>query len=329
MKSNTAENAKLQYEAAQTLVAMAVLTDSGDQTIFSGSASPWSAKRGYETKVRPNGLATGGVIIPTSAQNDKVDIAALTCNLAGVITSVGAAAATAVTRPATNVSKVNSITVDSTGAIAVIAGTDGTTQAFSESRGVAGSAPLIPVGSIEVGQVRLITSAPAVVVATEIFQVPGTHQERYDYPVWDESLVDGKVTFATALPKIHTGVLPKKVYAEFYTPVFADIDLASDFVAPENSHSVSSTQIYGKTLGKSSSSLGQGKFTAYLKDGVTDALISLKDATLWFKFFPDRYLAPHLLTQGKLGVSRTFPAADNMQAACTISADTAAKEMAA
>lgn len=327
-RSNTAENAKLQYEAGQTFVAMAAMTDSGDATIFSGASPLWSAKRGYEAKVRPNGLITGGAIIPTSAQNDKVDVAALSGYLAGILTPVGAAAATAVTRGAsTDICKISSITVTSAGAIAVVAGTAAPT--FSETRAAAGGPPLVPVGSVEIGQVRLSGITPAVVLASEIFQVPGNHQERFDYPVWDESLVDGKVTFAAALPKIHTGALPKKVYAEFYTPVFADVDLASDFAAPENSHSVSSTQIYGKTLGKSSSSLGQGKFTAFLKDGVTDALVGLKDSTLWFKFFPDRYLAPYLLTQGKLGVSRTFPAGSTMQAACTISANTAATEVAA
>ena len=108
----------------------------------------------------------------------------------------------------------------------------------------------------------------------------------------------------------------------------SDVALASDFTPPETTHSVNSTPIYGTTLGSSSSTLGQGAFTAYLKDGVTDALVALKNQILWFKFFPDRYASPYILTQGKLGISRTFPAGDAIQAACTISASEAAAEAA-
>ncbi|OGC00142.1 hypothetical protein A2V82_16535 [candidate division KSB1 bacterium RBG_16_48_16] len=328
-KSNSAENAKLQYESGQTLVPMAALTDSGDHKIFTAALSPWSGKNTFAPIVRPDGVVTGGAVVPTSGQNNKVDAAALTCYLIGVLTSVSAAAGTTLTRPATNVAKVSSITVNSAGVIAVVAGTDGATQEFSETRGAAGGPPFVPVGSIEVAQVRLITSAAAVVTAAEIFTVAGQHQERYDYPVWDESNVNGAVTFSAALSLAHTGSVAKKVYAQYYTPIFADVSLASDFAPPENSYSVSSTQIYGTTLGKTAASLGQGKFTAFLSDGVTDPLVGLKGEILWFKFFPDRYKTPYMLAQGKLGISRAFPVADNIKADCTISAAEVGKEVAA
>ena len=164
--------------------------------------------------------------------------------------------------------------------------------------------------------------------ASEIYQVVGLHTERADFPLWDVNYDAGSVTFLGALPEIHTGTVPKKVYASYASPIFADIALASDFVPPENTHSVSSTQVYGTTLGATASTLGQGSFTAYLTNGVSDALVQLKDQTLWFKFFPDRYASPYLLCQGKLGVSRTFPAGDSIQAACTISASAPAVEVA-
>lgn len=327
-KSNTAENAKLQYESGQAFVAMAALTDSGDKTTFKTASNPWSAKKGFTPVVRPNGLVTGGVVTPGSA-NDKVDIAALTGYLAGVLKTVAAAAATSVTRAATNVSKINSITIDSTGAVAVVAGPDGASGAFSETRGAAGGPPFIPVGSFEVVQVRLSSNVAAVVTAGEIFAVPGQHQERYDYPVWDESNVEGAVTFSAALPAIHTGSLPKGVFAQYYTPIFSDVSLSSDFAPPEKSFSVSSTQIYDKVLSKTTSSFGQGKFTAFLSDGITDSLVSLKGETIWFKFFPDKYKTPYMLTQGKLGISRAFPAADSIKADCTISAEEEGKGISA
>jgi hypothetical protein len=323
---STAENAKLQYEAGQNVVAMSALTDSSDHTTFTSAATLLSGKAGFAPVVRPNGLLTGGSVSVHATAN-TVTTAALTCNLAGVVTSVNAAAPT-ITRAATNVSKVNSVTVNSSGAIAVVVGTDGATTAFSETRAAAGGPPLIPVGSIEIAQVRTTTSASAVVAASEIFQVVGLHTERADFPLYDVNYDAGSVTFLDVLPLIHTGPVPKAVYASYASPIFADVALASDFVPPETSHSLTSTQVYGTTLGSTSSSLGQGAFTAYLTNGISDALVSLKNATLWFKFFPDRYASSYLLCQGKLGISRTFPAGDTIQAACTISASTAAVEVA-
>lgn len=326
----SAENAKLDYEAGQTAYAMHELTDSGDSTVYTSSASTWSAKAGFTATVRPNGLASGGVVsVAVSGSNNVVDVSALTVYLAGTLTSVSAATDETITRAATNVAKVNSITVTSAGAIAVIAGTDGGSTTFSETRGAAGGPPYIPVGSVEVAQVRTTTSAAAVIATTEIFQVVGVHREKYDYPVWDEVNSDGEVHFVAALPAIHTGDLPKKVYASYYAPIFAEISLATDFQPPENTHSVSSTQIYNKTIGSTSKSLGQGSFTAYLNDGVSDALVGEKDQKLWFRFYPDRYKTPYMLTQGTLGITRTFPAGDNIQAACTISAEETAVEVSA
>jgi len=322
-----AENAKLQYEAGQTAVSMSALTDSGDATLFNSTADLFSKKSGYAPDVRPNGLITGGAVITAvSATNDKVDVAALSVYLAGVKTAVAAASNVSVTRgTSTNTHAITSITVSSAGAIAAVAGTAGT--AFSETRGAAGGAPYIPVGSVEIAQVKTTSITAAVIDDSEIFQVVGLHQERYDYPIFDIDYGTGQVAFNSALPKIHTGDLPKKVYASYAEPIFSDISLASDFVPAETSHSVSSTQVYGSTLGSSSSSLGQASFTAYLNDGIGDALVSLKNEILWFKFYPDRYKTPYMLTQGKLGISRTFPAGDNVQASCTISAESASTEV--
>ncbi len=322
---STAENAKLQYEAGQNATAMSALTNSGDETTFTSGASLWSGKSGYAPVVRPNGLLTGGAVT-VHADNDKVTVAALTCNLQGVVTSVAAGTGT-ITRPASDKAKVCSITINSSGAIAVVAGTDGAGTTFSETRAAAGGPPLIPVDSIEIAQVRVTTSAAGAVAASQIYQVVGSHCERADFPLWTVNYDEGSVTFLDALPEIHTGTVPKKVYASYAAPIFADVALASDFVPPETSHSVTSTQVYGTTLGATSSTLGQGTFTAYLENGVSDALVSLKNQNLWFKFFPDRYATPYLLCQGKLGISRTFPAGDTIQAACTINAASAAVEV--
>lgn len=322
----TAENAKLQYEGGQSFTAMTALTNSGDETTFTSAASLWSNRAGYAPVVRPNGLLTGGAITPHASDNDKVNVAALTLNLNGVVTSVNAGTATITRGQSTDTHNITSITINSSGAITAVSGTDGT--AFSETRGAAGGPPLIAVDSVEIGQVRTTSVSAALVTAAEIFQVVGTHTERADFPLYTVNYQSGSVTFLAALPEIHTGPVPKKVFASYYAPIFADISLASEFIPPETTHSVTSTQIYGTTLGSTASTLGQGSFTAYLQDGVSDALVTLKNAVLWFKFFPDRYKSSYILTQGKLGISRTFPAGDNIQAACTISASAAPTEVA-
>lgn len=326
--SNNSKYAKLQYEAGQAAAAMAALIDSGDATTFESAATMWSGKSGYDAVIRPNGLLTGGVVIPSAAGgNNNVDVAALTCNLAGVETTVAATLNQAITRPATAVAKVNSITINSSGVVAVVAGTDGATTAFSETRGAAGGPPLIPVGSIEIAQVRVTSNTAAPITAAQIFAVVGLHTEMARFPTWSVDYSTGSIVFLSALPKIHTGTLPKGVYASYAEPLWGDVELANDFKPPETSHSVSSQQVFGTTLGSSSETLGQGSFVAYLEDGVTDALVAQKDENIWFRFYPDRTKIPHLLMQGILGMGRSYKAGERNQAACTISAASAAIEV--
>ena len=152
------------------------------------------------------------------------------------------------------------------------------------------------------------------------------HRENATFPQYEIDDADGSIMFLSALSAIHTGPVGKQVYASYATPIFAEVALADQFVPPETTHSVSSTQIYNTTLGSSSSTLNQGSFVAYLQDGVTDNLIVLKDEKLWFRFHPNRYNTGHILCKGKLGIGRVFPADDNMLANCTISAESAAIE---
>jgi hypothetical protein len=335
----SAENAIIFYEAGQTAVAMGELADQGDRKAFKCPDPLWSGKAGYEPDVKPNGLATGGQVTPAaSGSDDQVDVAAFTCYLAGVKTLVAAAANQAITRPLTNEFQIFSITVTAAGTIAVVVGDEGT--AFSEDRGAAGGPPWIPTDSIEIAQVRVSSQTSAPIASSEIKQVVGTHCERYDFPTWTEQhsdvengvLGNAGIVFDASLVAIHsddagTTTSAKKVFAAYFEPEFAQVPKSSDFVPPETSHSVSSTQVYGATLGSTSESLNQGSFNAYLEDGVGDGLLSQKNQNLWFKFRPNRLAAPYILCQGKLGISRTFPAGADIMAACTVSAQEAGVEV--
>jgi len=325
----TAENAKLEYEASQNVVGMTELTDQGDNKDFKSAAELWSQKSGYTPDVKPNGLATGGVITPDTVA-DQIDITALTCYLVGVSTAVGATSGQALTRPSVDTHQKFSITVDSGGSIAVVDGAEGTS--FSLVRGANGGPPYIPTTSIEIGQVWLDSQTPAVIAADEIKQIPGDSLERYDYPTWDVEHSDvvnniigfAGINFHSALGLIHTGDLPKKVYAAYATPQFAEVIDAYDYIPPMNSHTVSSTQVYGRTKGSKASAINQGSFSFEMQDGITDSILLYTDDILWFKFFQDRLETPYILAQGSLGVQQTFSAGENIVAACTISAEVAA-----
>ena len=330
----SAENAKIQIETGQTHHAMAVMTDSGDHQVHTVSGGNlWSGKSGFTPDVRPNGIVSGRNLLSTNASNDTVSIAAFTAYSKGELQSVSATTTTITRTATTGVSQVHSITMASDGSIAVVEGTVGSDQTFSETRNAAGGPPYIPDESVEIGQIRVTSSTAAAIASTEIFQVIGTHTERYDNPVWIEKNVgDGEaadssaekyahIKFQSALQSIHTGGTVKHVYMSYNSPNFAEMQRAMDFTPAENTHSVSSTQYYRGTVASASKSLGQGGFTALLTDGVSDAIIAEQDEKITAKFYPDEDESPYIITQGHLGIKRSFPVDNQIQAVCTLTAE--------
>ncbi len=323
----------VRYESGQTSYAFEAMTDSGDQLYFESSFSPFSRVAGFEPVVAPYGLKTGGVITAT-AVDDQVSVAALTVSGAGMTgadvngdVAVSADVLTITRGSASDTHNITSITVDSTGALVAVAGSP--TTAFSATRGADGGPPFIPVGSIEIGQVRTTSVTTGVVLSTEIYQVPGLHQERADYPIFEIDYACGCITFVDELPLIHTGGVPKAVYVSGATPIFAPVPKASDWVPAESTYSINSTDTYDGPIGSSSSSLNQASFNAVLTDGITDNFVGLKGSNLWFEFRPDRdKTVPKQLTQGIFGVARTFPAGGgSFTAACTITPEVASSDI--
>lgn len=321
----TSDNAKIEYEASQSLVAMVALTDSGDAQNFDSADELWSNKSGFAPVVRPDGVVTGFKITVDEA-NDKVNIAAGTLYQAGVLRSIGAAADEDIARP-TLANIIYSITIDNAQAIDVVPGAE-KAGSFDTARGEDGAPPFIPVGSVEIGLIYLNSSTPAVITASEIKQSAqaGT-QERFDYPSFNQERVRvtagiqgyAGVEFVSVLPLTHTAEIPKGVFAEYYIPEFAELPDSENFVPADTTHSVTSKQVYNNTLGSSSSTLTQSTFTFYPIDGITDAIFLQQDENLFFKFKQDRLNDPFILEQGKFGMATTFPAADLVQVSATVS----------
>jgi len=329
---STAKNSKIQIETGQVLNDFAAMTDSGDQQVFTiTGGTVWSGKSGFTPDVRPNGITSGRNLLSSGTTNDTVRIAAFTAYSKSVEQDVSATSAT-FSRPTTGgASKIISITMASDGSIAAVAGSENA-GGFSETRDAAGGPPLIPVESVELGQVRVTSSTAAAVTSDELYQ-EGQYTEHYDSPVWEENNIgDGigadaaakknaYVKFQSALPQIHTGTVPKAIYIKYYAPSFEEVSRALDFVPAESSHTVSSQEYYRGAIASVAESVGQGSFTALLNDGLTDALILQKNQVITVKQFPDENKNPYSLTQGKLGLNRTFPVANQNQAECTISAE--------
>lgn len=320
MASN--DNAVIYYESGQEAQALEAMTTSDNQT-FEASFAPLSARSGFEPLIAPNGVVNGGAITP-AVTDDTVNVAATLVQMAGLAgadesgrLTVGAGSVS-ITRPTTDTHQVFSVTVDNTGALAAVAGEQGTS--FSETRGADGGPAFIPVDSIEIGQIRVSSQTAAPIDPTEIKQVAGLHVEMADFPVYTVDYETGSIEFAATLPLIHTDGKPKQVHISGFTPLFAPVPDGYDWTPAEESYSVNSQQVYGRAIGSTSISLGQAGFSAVLNDGITDAILSVVGENIWTKFKQDQNRLPYQLTQGVLGVDRTYPASGNVGATFTQSA---------
>jgi hypothetical protein len=336
---STSKNAKIQIETGQTVNDFAVMTDAGDHLVHTISGGTvWSGKSGFTPDVRPNGIVSGRNVLSAGTTNDTVRIAAFTAYAKGVLKSVSAATDTFSRHTNDGNYSIHSITMASDGSIAVVSGSQG--SAISEVRNAAGGPPYIPVNSVEVGQIRISSATAAAPTSDEIYQVVGSHTERYDYPVWSEDNIgDGQaaataaqknayIKFASALGLDHTGGVAKKIFIKYYAPILSEQSRALNFRPSENTHNVTSQEYYRGTIGSVSSSIGQGGFTALLNDGLTDAIVAEKDQVLTVKFFADENKTAYSLTQGTIGLARTFPVDNQNQAEVTISAETITAEFA-
>ena len=308
-------NGLVEYESSQNLFPLEALT-STDNITFTSNANLWSGKSGFAADVRPDGVKSGAVMTAT-AVNDQINYTTFTAFVNGADLTVAGSTAT-VTRASTDTHVINSLVCNSAGTVSFVSGAEDT--AFSETRGANGGPPFIPIDSIELGQVRTTAQAVAVILASEIKQGPNSQKELALQPVFSIMNKDGAVKLVSALPLIHTGSVSKTVYAEYYEPEFAEITDSVDFVMPEETAAVNSTQVYGRTVSSASLSLGQGSFTALFQNGITDPILAESGETLWFRFRPDRFETENHVVQSVITVTRAFPADDNRSGAFTLTA---------
>ncbi len=327
----TSSKGKISIEIGRTLTSFTAMTDSDHQIFYRGVT--WSGYDGAEADVRPDGMVTGRNVLSVHASNDTITVAAFTAYSKGTLKTVSATTDTFTRGTGPGKAKIISVYMGSDGNIAVVPSGEAADSTFITTRDGAGGPPLIPVGGIEVGQIRTTVGTAQPVTAAEIFQVVGTHVERYDFPDWVEHPLGGgynsdtakqkyaHIKFSSGLTATQVGPAYKHVYIQYYTPSYAEVLKTLNFVPAEDSHSVTSTQYYNGTTASKASSLGQCSFTALLANAINDTILGEQDQIITVKFWPNRNKNPFILTQGVLGVARTFPVADQNQSACTITAE--------
>jgi hypothetical protein len=335
----TSQRGKIQREAGRTLTAYAAMTDTGDhQTYTAGTV--WSGKAGYEPSIRPNGIVTGRNLLAVHANAETVAYSAFTAYSKGTLHEVSAGSAT-FTRPTTDPpkAKIYSVTMASDGSVEVVAGVIGTDTTFSETRNAAGGPPYIPADSVEIGQFRITSGTSDALTAEQILQIEGTHSERFDYPGW-ETFNIGKGEFAAtagekrshikfdfAHPAIHAAAAVKKVYAQYYTPTFVNIAKSDEFVPAATGYSKSSESYYKGAGGSgaigsvNADSVGDATFTVMADDGLTDGILADEGEVVTVKWYPDANKSAYMLTQGTLGIERTFPSGEQNKFSCTLYAE--------
>lgn len=222
------ENLLVKIEDTATAISAAMMTDAGDRQTFSSSGTRFSLcendSNGADRRpvVRPDGLRNGCLVVPSlSGANDSIDIYPGTAWKGNSQITVSQVTDLSITRPSATKNRIASVVINSSGAVAVIDGTDGT--GFSEMRGLAGGPPYIPAGEVELATVKMNSDTPAslkeeeVIFAPEICHAPGFTLLPYT----------AEIKFNGPLPAIHTGGTAKNVWITMHEPVLAQLDVLS------------------------------------------------------------------------------------------------------
>ena len=295
-KRITGRRGKIMAQTSSTLILMKALTDSSDHKTYTSGNAYWLEDVALNVPdVRLDGVISGLSVNPT-ANVDEVQVEAGSAQFAGVETAVPADLSVAVSRPGSSGQViVNSIVVDSAGAITNIAGTAGTSGG---ARGAAGGPAFITVGSLLLATV-VLTQTSAIVLASEI---NNDVAERYDMPSYKVDYLDGKVKFQTALEAIHTSSVTRKVYAQYRYAILSDIGDLFQFSVDLKTDAVNSEafddewkEIIPNVKGWS------GSFGGYRVNKFWFSRASKVDGSIWvLKFYNDRQQVEHLVGRAHL-----------------------------
>jgi hypothetical protein len=220
----TGKGIQLKVEDGFTAYGPELMADSGDRKTYTSAGSRFSLcakdENGIDRRpvVRPDGLRNGCLVSPPlSGIDNGVDVCAGSIWNGGAVKNVSAVTDLAVTRPSAGSVKKVSIAVDSTGTVEAFDGTEG--AAYSDSRGVAGGPPYIPLGTVELAKVKLDEFAGPVTDESINFS-----PELSTFPVSETDPYLAKSVFSRPFQAIHTGGVACNIYITYCVPQFSALD---------------------------------------------------------------------------------------------------------
>jgi len=281
IKLPTTENMQLKIEDGVSQTGPQLMTNSGDNRTFTCGASRFSLcesdENGLDRRpiVRPDGLRNGCYVEKAaSGIADAIDVCQGSLWIAGVLVSVNATTDITVTRPATGSVRIVSVVADSLGNISLLNGTDGSD--FSDTRGVAGGAPYVALGEVELATLKLFdVSAPIknreISFLPELSSIPGFHLHPYE----------GEIMFDEELPLIHTGVVSKNIYISYCEPVLSVADMFS--IIPPTASEEYDPSVDSITPGK----MKNGRLHISVSGNQSDLSRRIEKSVRLFEFMPD------------------------------------------
>ena len=236
-----------------------------------------------EPRIDIDGIIDGLEISP-HASADKVVTTAGTILVDGVETPVSADTDISLSRPADGKSCWNAIVVaKATGAVSAIKGKDITGAATNllitygdPSSGADGARPLIGVGDLLIGLVKLSEDEAAVVASTDII-----YSDRETADVDKEVLPNiGGVKIMTALVKMHTGAIGRQVK---FTGYYLDEVLSEIATAKSWSTNPASNEVSESTFSRNVAQVEMGAWSFSFEQLACDPKV--KDVALRFQGF--------------------------------------------
>lgn len=204
------------------------MTDSGDGQTFTSGGARFSLcendENGIDRKpaVRPDGLQNGCLVEPAiSGTDNALDVYPGKAWIGNSLITIAAQNDITVTRPSAGMKKIVSITINNAGTVDVTDGIEASN--FSNSRGVAGGAPYVAVGSVELASVQLDSNTAAPLTRDEITFSP----EFSHSPAWRLLPYSASIKFAVPLSLIHVGGTAKNVWITRYDTTLEELELVS------------------------------------------------------------------------------------------------------
>ena len=277
----TGKDIQLKVEDGFTAFGPELMSDTGDRKTYTSAGTRFSLcvkdENGIDRRpvVRPDGLRNGCLVSPAiSGVDNSVDVCAGSIWNGGIVKGVNGVVDLAVTRPSPgNVKKV-SITVDSVGTVATLDGTEGVS--YSDSRGVAGGAPYIPLGTVELATIKLGEFAGSVKERAIQFS-----PELSSFPVCEIDPYVAKAVFSKAQSPIHTGSVARNIYISYSVPQFSMLDPVS-FTPPTNA-----TEFDAASKRLSAGKVKQGKVTLAINGKQLDIRWRIDGTVRLFEFMPE------------------------------------------